>query len=207
VSDSSSDSGSRLDVSDSSSDSGSRVDVSDSSSDSGSRLDVSDSTPITDGDLALPPDEPRIGEAEAKPREELPMTAPQAAQAAGVAPGEPASPPGGGIEVEDDGMPATDVMREAMKAVMDPELGYNVVDLGLLYDIEKEGDGHVQITMTLTTMGCPLTELIHQQVSVVLGSLPGVKGVDVEFTFSPPWSPEMMSDDVRDELRAMGMNV
>jgi metal-sulfur cluster biosynthetic enzyme len=213
--------------------------------------DPSSETQITDRDLALPPDEPRLGEAvrdearvgeaardearvdeaardEARvdeaardeprrdaadrDRGDLPLATPEAARDSGVlggpdAGGAPAAPPGGGIEVEDDGLPSPDTMREAMKAVMDPELGYNVVDLGLLYDIEKQDDGHVQVTMTLTTMGCPLTELIHQQVSVVLGSLPGVRSVDVEFTFSPPWSPAMMSDEVRDELRAMGMNV
>ncbi|MBW3561490.1 MAG: metal-sulfur cluster assembly factor [Actinobacteria bacterium] len=104
-------------------------------------------------------------------------------------------------------MPSTGTLREAMKAVIDPEIGYNVVDLGLVYDVEKDRPGHVQVTMTLTSMGCPLTELIHQQVSVILGTLPGVEEVDVEFTFTPPWSPEMMSEDVRLELRAMGMNV
>ncbi|MGH3440740.1 MAG: metal-sulfur cluster assembly factor [Nitriliruptorales bacterium] len=112
-----------------------------------------------------------------------------------------------GVEVEDDGMPHVDVIREAMKAVIDPELGYNVVDLGLVYDIAKEEGGHVQVTMTLTAMGCPLTELIHQQVSVILGALPGVTDVDVDFTFTPPWSPEMMSDETRDEMRAMGLGV
>lgn len=111
------------------------------------------------------------------------------------------------LELDDDGMPDTGTLREAMKAVIDPEIGYNVVDLGLVYDVEKDRPGHVQVTMTLTSMGCPLTELIHQQVSVILGTLPGVEEVDVEFTFTPPWSPEMMSDDVRLELRAMGMNV
>ncbi|MBW3576592.1 MAG: metal-sulfur cluster assembly factor [Actinobacteria bacterium] len=104
-------------------------------------------------------------------------------------------------------MPSVEVMREAMKAVMDPEIGYNVVDLGLLYEITKASDGRVHVTMTLTSMGCPLTELIDQQVSVVLGSLPGVEDVTVDFTFTPPWSPEMISDEVRLELQAMGMNV
>ncbi len=111
------------------------------------------------------------------------------------------------LELEDDGMPPAETLREAMKAVIDPEIGYNVVDLGLVYDVEKDRPGHVQVTMTLTSVGCPLTELIHQQVSVILGTLPGVDEVDVEFTFTPPWSPEMMSDDVRAELRAMGMQV
>ena len=111
------------------------------------------------------------------------------------------------VPVEADGMPPVGVLREAMKAVIDPEIGYNVVDLGLVYDITKDEDGLVRISMTLTSMGCPLTELIHQQCTVVLGSLPGVHDVDVDFTFDPPWSPEMMSEDVREELRAMGMNV
>jgi metal-sulfur cluster biosynthetic enzyme len=113
----------------------------------------------------------------------------------------------GGVELEDDGMPSTAVMREAMKAVIDPEIGYNVVDLGLVYDIDKSEGGDVHVKMTLTTMGCPLTELIHQQVSVVLGALPGVRSTDVEFVFTPPWSPDMIADEVRMELQAMGMNV
>ncbi|MDP9021527.1 MAG: metal-sulfur cluster assembly factor [Actinomycetota bacterium] len=117
------------------------------------------------------------------------------------------APRPGGFPLEDDGMPSVEVMREAMKAVMDPEIGYNVVDLGLLYEITKASDGRVHVTMTLTSMGCPLTELIDQQVSVVLGSLPGVEDVTVDFTFTPPWSPDMISDEVRLELQAMGMNV
>lgn len=141
-------------------------------------------------DTALPADEPTVGE----PRE---VEAP----AAEVPPGR------AGVPVEDDGMPAAETLREAMKAVVDPEIGYNVVDLGLVYDVEKSGEGRVKVLMTLTTMGCPLTELIDQQVNVILGSLPGVEDVEVEFTFSPPWSPDMISEDVRLELRAMGMQV
>ena len=110
------------------------------------------------------------------------------------------------IELEADGMPSVQLLHEAMRAVVDPEIGYNVVDLGLVYDIEKD-DGHVVVHMTLTTMGCPLTELIHQQVSVVLGSLPGVESVDVDFVFTPPWTPDMIDEDVKLELRAMGMNI
>ncbi|HKJ55103.1 MAG TPA: iron-sulfur cluster assembly protein, partial [Nitriliruptoraceae bacterium] len=68
-------------------------------------------------------------------------------------------------------------------------------------------DNHVHVLMTLTTMGCPLTEVIHQQCSVILGAMPGVESVDVEFTFSPPWDTAMMADYVREEMRAMGMNV
>jgi metal-sulfur cluster biosynthetic enzyme len=112
----------------------------------------------------------------------------------------------GDVEVEDDGMPATEAMREALKAVMDPEIGINIVDLGLVYDIAK-ADGKVTVEMTLTTMGCPLTELIHQQCTLVLTRLPGVEDVDVQFVFSPPWSTDMISDEAREELRAMGFNV
>ncbi len=109
--------------------------------------------------------------------------------------------------VDDDGMATTDSMREALKAVIDPEIGINIVDLGLLYGIEKDGQGKVTVEMTLTTMGCPLTELIHQQCTLVLARLPGVEDVDVQFVFSPPWSTEMISDEARLELQAMGFNV
>lgn len=112
------------------------------------------------------------------------------------------------LELDDDGMPNTDDLTNALRAVVDPEIGYNIVDLGLVYEVTKEPeDGEVDVLMTLTSMGCPLTEVIHQQCSVILGAMPGVEAVDVEFTFSPPWSPDMMADWVREELRAMGMNV
>lgn len=111
------------------------------------------------------------------------------------------------VDVEDDGMPDSETLREGLKAVIDPEIGYNIVDLGLVYDVEKPEPGHVHVRMTLTAMGCPLTEVIHQQCTMVLSAFPGVESVDVEFTFSPPWSPDMIADYVAEELRAMGMNV
>ena len=116
--------------------------------------------------------------------------------------------PFSGIALEDDGMPSELDLMNALRAVVDPEIGYNIVDLGLVYEVTKiPEEGEVDVLMTLTSMGCPLTEVIHQQCSVILGAMPGVEAVDVEFTFSPPWSPDMMSDYVREELRAMGMNV
>lgn len=111
------------------------------------------------------------------------------------------------LELADDGMPRPDDLRNALRAVQDPEIGYNIVDLGLVYEVTKPEQGQVHVRMTLTSMGCPLTEVINQQCSVILGAMPGVEHVDVEFTFSPPWDPSMMADYVRDELRAMGMNV
>jgi metal-sulfur cluster biosynthetic enzyme len=114
----------------------------------------------------------------------------------------------GGFQVatEADGMPSEESIRQTLKAVVDPEIGINIVDLGLVYDVEK-ADGHVDLRMTLTTMGCPLTELIHQQCTMVLTALPGVESVDVEFVFTPPWSTDMISDDAKEELRAMGFSV
>ena len=111
------------------------------------------------------------------------------------------------LELEDDGMPKAADLENGLRAVMDPEIGYNIVDLGLVYEVTKPGPGEAHVLMTLTSMGCPLTEIIHQQCSVILGAMPGVEHVDVEFTFSPPWSPAMMADYVQEELRAMGMNV
>jgi len=111
------------------------------------------------------------------------------------------------LPLEDDGMPTSEALRNALRAVIDPEIGYNIVDLGLVYEVTKPQRGLVHVLMTLTSMGCPLTEIIHQQCSVIMGAMPGVDNVEVEFTFTPPWSTSMIADYVREELRAMGMNV
>jgi metal-sulfur cluster biosynthetic enzyme len=119
----------------------------------------------------------------------------------------PAPHPFADLPLEDDGMPAAGALRNALRAVIDPEIGYNIVDLGLVYEVTKPQRGVVHVLMTLTSMGCPLTEIIHQQCSVIMGAMPGVDSVQVEFTFTPPWSTSMIEDYVREELRAMGMNV
>ena len=111
------------------------------------------------------------------------------------------------VPIDEHGIATEDAIREALKAVMDPEIGINVVDLGLLYDVETEPGGKAKLTMTLTSMGCPLTELIHQQCTLVLTRLPSIDEVDVDFTFNPPWSTDMISDEAREELRAMGFSV
>lgn len=127
------------------------------------------------------------------------------AEDAAAAPGTDA-PAFSDVPTDDDGMATEDAMRQALKAVMDPEIGINVVDLGLIYGFTKE-DGKVTVEMTLTSMGCPLTELIHSQCTLVLAPLPGVEEVDVNFTFSPPWTTDMIADEAKDELRAMGFSV
>ena len=80
-------------------------------------------------------------------------------------------------------------VMEALRAVLDPELGMSVVDLGLIYGISVDG-GHVGITMTLTTPGCPLHELMADWVRRAVGRVPGVEDVAVAITFEPPWTPD-----------------
>ena len=111
------------------------------------------------------------------------------------------------LPLEEDGMPSSQDLMNGLRAVVDPEIGYNIVDLGLVYEVTKPERGYAHVLMTLTSMGCPLTEVIHQQCSVILGAMPGVDRVEVEFTFTPPWSTDMIADYVREELRSMGMNV
>lgn len=114
--------------------------------------------------------------------------------------------PFGDVEVDEDGVATSAACFQAMKAVLDPEIGLNVVDLGLVYDITVD-KGTAYLRMTLTSMGCPLTELLHQQATLVLTRLPGVDNADVEFVFSPPWTTDMIAPEAKEELRAMGFNV
>ena len=76
------------------------------------------------------------------------------------------------LPLEDDGMPASQELMNGLRAVVDPEIGYNIVDLGLVYEVTKPERGYAHVLMTLTSMGCPLTEVIHQQCSVILGAMP-----------------------------------
>lgn len=92
----------------------------------------------------------------------------------------------------------TDEVREELKLVFDPELGINVVDLGLIYDI-KIDDKKVAIDMTLTSIGCPLAGFLQEEIESTIKKL-GAEEVDVEFVYDPPWSPDMVSDEVKDML-------
>ena len=87
-------------------------------------------------------------------------------------------------------------MIEALRAVEDPELGMDIVDLGLLYDVELE-NGNVKVIHTLTSMGCPVGPMIQEDIQNVAAAVPGVDNVEVELTWDPPWSPEKMSDDAK----------
>ena len=93
-------------------------------------------------------------------------------------------------------MPSRDEVIEALRQVEDPELGMDIVDLGLLYDVEVEG-AKVKVTHSLTSMGCPVGPLIQEDIDRVVREIPGVDDVEVELTFDPPWTPERMSDDAK----------
>lgn len=90
-------------------------------------------------------------------------------------------------------------VREALKGVWDPELGVNVVDLGLIYDIDIQ-DGVVKVKMTLTTQGCPLHESMPEWVREAVEKLEGVERAEVEVVWSPPWNPDMMSEEAKELL-------
>lgn len=93
-------------------------------------------------------------------------------------------------------MPTRDEVFEALRAVEDPELGMDIVELGLLYDAEVDGP-KVHVTFSLTSMGCPVGPMIEQQIRETVESMDGVDEVDAELTWDPPWSPEKMSDDAK----------
>ncbi len=93
-----------------------------------------------------------------------------------------------------------DQVLDNLRNVYDPEIGVNIVDLGLVYDVDVADAGDVLITMTLTSLGCPLGPVIVQEATNALADLPEVGAVDVKLVWSPPWSPEKMSEEARDEL-------
>ena len=111
------------------------------------------------------------------------------------------------LELEDDAMPSVELLRGALRAIIDPEIGYNIVDLGLVYTVTKPQRGCVRVEMTLTSIGCPLADVIDAQVRMVLLALPGVEMVDLHFTFTPPWNTAMIADWVKEELVALGMRL
>jgi metal-sulfur cluster biosynthetic enzyme len=100
---------------------------------------------------------------------------------------------------------AVDDVSEALKDVVDPELGINVVDLGLIYGITLEDDNTATIDMTLTSAACPLTDVIEDQTRTALDGL--VDDFRINWVWMPPWGPEKITDDGREQLRALGFNV
>lgn len=88
----------------------------------------------------------------------------------------------------------------SLKTVTDPELGINIIDLGLVYRVDIDDNNDIQLFMTLTSPGCPAGPEIRNGVKEALISLDGVSNVNVQFVFNPPWTPAMMTDEAKDEL-------
>jgi len=100
--------------------------------------------------------------------------------------------------------PSEDAVREKLKEVIDPELGVNIVDLGLIYEVDVQpndsADANVAINMTLTSPACPAGPQLIGQSKQVVGDMDEVGEVEVKLVMDPPWSPDRMTDDARDEL-------
>ena len=93
-------------------------------------------------------------------------------------------------------MPTVDDVHDALSNVIDPELGLDFVELGLIYDVAIE-DGDVYVTFTLTSPGCPIGPQVGEQIEEFVGELDGVNRVYPKMTFSPPWTPELMSEEAK----------
>ncbi len=98
-----------------------------------------------------------------------------------------------------------DDVTEAMRDVVDPELGINVVDLGLVYGITVDEANTAIVDMTLTSAACPLTDVIEKDTELALDGL--TNGVRINWVWMPPWGPDKITDDGREQLRALGFNV
>ncbi len=93
-------------------------------------------------------------------------------------------------------MPLVDEVTEALTNVIDPELGLDFVELGLVYEVEVD-DADVHITFTLTSPGCPIGPQVSEQMKEFVGELDGVESVHPHMTFNPPWTPDLMSEDAK----------
>jgi len=91
-------------------------------------------------------------------------------------------------------------LLDALKQVVDPELMVNIVDLGLVYEVSQDETGKVKVEMTLTSPACPVGPQIIQQAKLAVEELPGVESSEIKLVMSPPWTPERMTDDARDQL-------
>jgi metal-sulfur cluster biosynthetic enzyme len=101
-------------------------------------------------------------------------------------------------------------VEEAMKDVVDPELGINVVDLGLIYGVHVDDENVVTLDMTLTSAACPLTDVIEEQARYAVCGGPGgglASDIRINWVWLPPWGPDKITDEGRDQLRALGFNV
>jgi metal-sulfur cluster biosynthetic enzyme len=98
-----------------------------------------------------------------------------------------------------------DKIIEAMKDIIDPEIGVNIVDLGLVYGLQESEDGALLINMTLTSAGCPLQDVIEEQTADALDNV--VDAFRINWVWMPPWGPEKISDDGKEMMRAIGFSI
>ena len=99
-----------------------------------------------------------------------------------------------------------DKVEEALKDVIDPEIGVNIVDLGLIYGLQKsEDDGSLLINMTLTSAGCPLTDVLEEQTAEALDGV--VEAFRINWVWMPPWGPEKITEDGKEQMRAIGFSI
>lgn len=94
-------------------------------------------------------------------------------------------------------MPTVEQVEEALTNVIDPELGLDFVELGLIYEISVSGAGDVHVVYTLTTPGCPIGPMVEEQIDEFVSELEGAGEVTSELVFTPPWTPEKMSEDAK----------
>jgi metal-sulfur cluster biosynthetic enzyme len=94
-------------------------------------------------------------------------------------------------------MVTVEEVHDALREVIDPELGLDFVELGLIYGVEISEDGNVRVTYTLTTPGCPIGPQVDAQIREFVSEIEGVTAVEPELVFTPPWSPELMSEDAK----------
>ncbi len=117
------------------------------------------------------------------------------------------NPTGVNAPASDDKGDMRDRVLEALKVVRDPEIPVNVVDLGLIYEVGIDDVGNVGIEMTLTSMGCPVQDLIQADAELAVMKVDGVNSVTVDFVWSPPWSPQKMTEDGKRQMRMFGFNI
>ncbi len=98
-----------------------------------------------------------------------------------------------------------DEVIEALKDVIDPEIGVNIVDLGLIYGLNKAEDESLLINMTLTSAGCPLTDVLEEQTAEALDGV--VDAFRINWVWMPPWGPEKITEDGKEQMRAIGFSI
>ncbi|MCO1599563.1 metal-sulfur cluster assembly factor [Micromonospora sp. RHAY321] len=143
---------------------------------------------------------PEAGDATATPQTDAVTTDGAATQGAGDA-----AAPAAGVSKA-----VIAEIEEAMKDVVDPELGINVVDLGLVYGVHVDDENVATLDMTLTSAACPLTDVIEDQARQALTTGPGgglVNDIRINWVWLPPWGPDKITDEGRDQLRSLGFNV